>query len=70
LYFHSIITCAAVFLSIIASVRDLIDHITKGRKQESIMSNNTSCPCNERAWVTGGGFLGCEGKADREPDEE
>jgi hypothetical protein len=29
-YFHSIITCAAVFLSIM----DLIDDITKGRKQE------------------------------------
>jgi hypothetical protein len=37
LYFHSIITCAAVFLSIVTSIMDLIDSITKGRKQESIM---------------------------------
>jgi hypothetical protein len=37
LYFHSIITCAAVFLSIVASIMDLIDCITKGRKQGSIV---------------------------------
>jgi hypothetical protein len=37
LYFHSIITCAGVFLSIVASIMDLIDHISKGRRQENIM---------------------------------
>jgi hypothetical protein len=37
LYFHSIITCAAVFLSIVASIMDLIDCVAKGRKQGSVM---------------------------------
>jgi hypothetical protein len=37
LYFHSIITCAAVFLSIVASITDLIDCVTKGRRQGSSM---------------------------------
>jgi hypothetical protein len=36
-FWSSIITCAAVFLSLVASIMDLIDHITKGRKQGGIM---------------------------------
>jgi hypothetical protein len=35
LYFHSIITFAAAFLSVVASIMDLIDRTTKGRKQGS-----------------------------------
>jgi hypothetical protein len=37
MYFHSIITCAAVFISIVSSIMDLIDRITKGREKGSIV---------------------------------
>jgi hypothetical protein len=36
LYFHSIITCAAIFLSIVASITVLIDHNTRGTRQGSV----------------------------------